>query len=167
MKRPWSQMQGGWNRGGCAGTGRRVRARVGLGAVGLWFLLASAPAWGQPPRAFVPETTERSGLLMRYAGTPEFLPPDPYRDFFYNTRYADSGLVKHPNWVKTQGLYGLGLKTPDTRARLSVLLRHARSKHDRLVEPPVVAARPILPGFGATMAARRDVLLVRLIRADL
>jgi hypothetical protein len=114
MKRPWSLMRGGWIRTGRARTGQRVPARIGLGAAGLWFLLASAPAWGQPPRAFVPETTERSGLLMRYAGTPEFLPPDPHRDFFYNTRYADSGLVKHPNWIKTQGLYGLGLKTPDT-----------------------------------------------------
>ena len=96
--------------------GRRIPARVGLGAVGLWFLLASAPAWGQPPQPFVPETAERSGLLMRFAGTPEFLPPDPHRDFFYNTRYADSGLVTHPNWFRTQGLYGLGMKTPDTQS---------------------------------------------------
>jgi hypothetical protein len=116
MKRPWSLMLGGWIREGRGNTGRCVRAKVGLGAVGLWFLLASAPAWGQPPRPFVPETTERSGLLMRYAGTPEVLPPDPNRDFFYNTRYADSGLVKHPNWFKTQGLYGLGMKTPDTQS---------------------------------------------------
>jgi hypothetical protein len=116
MKRPWSLKRGGWIRGGRARTGRRVPARVCLGALGLWLLLASSPAWGQPPAPFVPETTERSGLLMRYAGTPEFLPPDPYRDFFYDTRYADSGLVKHPNWFKTQGLYGLGLKTPDTQS---------------------------------------------------
>ena len=117
MKRPWSLMQDGWIQKGRARTGRRrIQAQVGLAAVGLWFLLTGAPAWGQPPRAFVPETTERSGLIMRYAGTPEFLPPDPYRDFFYNTRYADSGLVTHPNWFKTQGLYGLGLKTPDTQS---------------------------------------------------
>ena len=45
---------------------------------------------------------------MRFASTPEVLPPDPHRDFFYNTRYADNGRVKHPNWVCTQGLYGLG-----------------------------------------------------------
>ena len=116
MKRPSTLMQGGWIRKGRARTGSRFPARVGLGAVGLSFLLASAPAWGQPPRPFVPETTERSGLVMRYAGTPEFLPPDPYRDFFYNTRYADSGPVSHPNWFKTQGLYGLGMKTPDTQS---------------------------------------------------
>src|SRR5271155_1640763 len=116
MKRPWSLLRGGGVRGVRARTGRPIPARVGLGAFGLWLLLANGPAWGQPPQAFVPETTERSGLLMRYAGTPEFLPPDPDRDFFYNTRYADSGLVKHPNWVKTQGLYGLGMKTPDTQS---------------------------------------------------
>jgi hypothetical protein len=44
------------------------------------------------------------------------LPPDPSRDFFYGTRYADSGRIKHPNWIKTQGLYGLGWKTPDTQS---------------------------------------------------
>ena len=116
MKRPWSLMQVGWIREGRARTGRRLPAKVGLGAAGLWFLLASAPAWAQPVRPFVPETSERSGLVMRYAGAPELLPPDPYRDFFYNTRYADSGLVTHPNWLGTQGLYGLGMKTPDTQS---------------------------------------------------
>ena len=116
MKRPWSLMRGGWIRHGRARTGWHVRPWVGLGVAGLWFLAASAPAWGQPPAPFVPETSERSGLLMRFAGTPEFLPPDPHRDFFYNTRYADSGLVSHPNWCKTQGLYGLGMKTPDTKS---------------------------------------------------
>ena len=104
---------------------------------------------------------------MRFAATPEFLPPDPHRDFFYNTRYADSGTVTHPNWFKTQGLYGLGMKTPDTQERLSLLLRHAWPEHDRLVEPPVVAAGPVLPGLGPAMAARRDVLQLWLVRADL
>lgn len=116
MKRPVSLMGGGWIRGGRGYTGSRVPARVGWGVAGLWLLLFSVPAWGQPPQAFVPETAERSGLLMRFAATPEFLPPDPHRDFFYNTRYADSGLVSHPNWFKTQGLYGLGMKTPDTKS---------------------------------------------------
>ena len=79
-------------------------------------VLAAAPAWAQPPQPFIPETSERSGLADAIRGTPEFLPPDPYRDFFYNTRYADTGLVTHPNWFKTQGLYGLGMKTPDTQS---------------------------------------------------
>jgi hypothetical protein len=86
------------------------------GIAGLCMSLAGASARAQPPQPYVPEITERSGLLMRYASTPELLPPDPYRDTFYNTRYADHGLVKHPNWVWTQGLYGLGMKTPDTQS---------------------------------------------------
>jgi hypothetical protein len=89
---------------------------LGIGAAGVWFALAATPAWAQPPQAFVPETAERSGLLMRFASTPEFLPTDPHRDSFYNTRYANSGAIKHPNWYKTQGLYGLGWKTPSTES---------------------------------------------------
>jgi hypothetical protein len=117
MKRPWSLkssvgcVQDQHSLGGC-----HLPARAVLGAVSVWVLLASAPAWGQPPAPFVPDATERSGLLMRFAGTPELLPPDPYRDNFYNTRYADRGLVTHPNWLGTQGLYGLGMKTPDTKS---------------------------------------------------
>ena len=95
---------------------RHISRLAGFAVVGLWFGLASAPAWAQPPAPFIPETSERSGLLMRFAGTPELLPPDPHRDFFYETRYADSGKITHPNWLGTQGLYGLGLKTPDTES---------------------------------------------------
>jgi hypothetical protein len=117
MKRPWSlkssvgRVQDQHSLGGC-----HLPVRAVLGAVSVWVSLASAAAWGQPPAPFVPDATERSGLLMRFAGTPEFLPPDPYRDNFYNTRYADRGLVTHPNWLGTQGLYGLGMKTPDTKS---------------------------------------------------
>jgi len=116
MKRPWSLMQGIWFREGGNRSARRGRSLAGVCAGGLWLLIGSAPAWAQPPQAFVPDITERSGLLMRFAGTPEFLPPDPHRDFFYNTRYADKGTVTHPNWYSTQGLYGLGMKTPDTES---------------------------------------------------
>jgi hypothetical protein len=116
MKRPWSLVRGRWFRGGGNRSAWRGRSLAGVCAGGLWLLIGSAPAWAQPPQAFVPDITERSGLLMRFAATPEFLPPDPHRDFFYNTRYADSGKVTHPNWFKTQGLYGLGLKTPDTES---------------------------------------------------
>jgi hypothetical protein len=53
---------------------------------------------------------------MRFAATPEFLPPDPRRDNFYLTRYADKGPITHPNWLCSQGLYGLGWKTPCTQS---------------------------------------------------
>jgi hypothetical protein len=99
------------------GRGTRLAGRgisLALGVTGLVFAVSGTPAWAQAPQPFVPETSERSGLLMRYAGTPEFLPPDPHRDSFYNTRYADSGIVSHPNWIKSQGMYGLGMKTAST-----------------------------------------------------
>ncbi len=114
MKRPRSPMPGHSDDQGKRPVRLQVWLRSALSVAACLFVFASAAAWGQPPRAFVPETTERSGLLMRFAGTPEFLPPDPHRDFFYNTRYDDCGLITHPNWFKTQGLYGLGLRTPDT-----------------------------------------------------
>ncbi len=94
---------------------RSGAARLVLG-LGVACLISSlgAPARAQAPKPFVPDISERSGLLMRFADAPRYLPPDPYRDGFYQTRYADKGAVKHPNWVKTQGLYGLGWKSPST-----------------------------------------------------
>ena len=53
---------------------------------------------------------------MRFAGTPEFLPPDARRDNFYLTRYGDRGTISHINWFRSQGLYGLGWKTPHTQS---------------------------------------------------
>ena len=97
-------------------TQARVAARHRRGGPRGLPLGGTKPALAQPPQPFVPEITERSGLLMRFAGTPEVLPPDPHRDFFYNTRYADTGVITHPNWFKTQGLYGLGMKTPATKS---------------------------------------------------
>jgi hypothetical protein len=94
---------------------RRSLMRASFTVMGLWLLFAT-PAWAQPSVPQVPEITERSGLLMRYAGTPEFLPPDPRRDYFYRTRYGDRGLLTHINWFRSQGLYGLGWKTPDTQS---------------------------------------------------
>ncbi len=95
---------------------RRLRVLAIFTIATLSSFAASRPALAQPPKPFVPDITERSGLVMRSAATPEMLPPDPNRDFFYQTRYADNGRVKHPNWVFTQGLYGLGWKTPDTKS---------------------------------------------------
>jgi hypothetical protein len=77
-------------------------------------LHASALAQYPPPR--ISDLNERSGLLMRFAGTKEQLPPDPFRDNFYNTRFADRGLIKHPDGIKDQGLYGLGWKANCTQS---------------------------------------------------
>ncbi len=115
MKRSWIPMKSARHTGNPR-PGVSVRSLVGVAAVGLWVVLAGTTAHAQAPRPFIPDITERSGLLMRFAGTPEVLPEDPYRDNFYNTRYADNGIVKHPNYFKTQGLYGLGLKDRDTES---------------------------------------------------
>jgi hypothetical protein len=116
MKRPGKS----WQKGPEQSLGRRLGPlfpfRVLPGIAGLLVSLAGASAWAQPPQPYVPEVTERSGLVMRFASSPELLPPDPNRDTFYHTRYADHGLVTHPNWPHTQGMYGLGLKTPDTQS---------------------------------------------------
>jgi hypothetical protein len=94
----------------------RVSARAGLTVAGLWVIFATPALAQEPPAPDVPDIAQRSGLLQRFAATPEFLPPDPRRDNFYLTRYADRGKVTHPNWFKTQGLYGLGWKTPCTQS---------------------------------------------------
>jgi hypothetical protein len=101
---------------GAARRGRRLSILAILSLAGLLSATTATQAHAQPPKPYIPDITERSGLLMRFASSPEMLPPDPSRDFFYNTRYADNGRVKHPNWLCTQGLYGLGWKTPDTQS---------------------------------------------------
>jgi hypothetical protein len=85
-------------------------------AVGLAVLRLDASAFAQYPPANIPSIQERSGLMMRFAGLPGSLPPDPLRDNFYGSRYADTGLVKHQNNWKTQGLYGLGWKARCTES---------------------------------------------------
>jgi hypothetical protein len=117
MKRP--RLRSGMNvaqsSGGRVKASRHSRLLAGLAFAGLWSLLSTA-AKAQPPLPQEPEITQRSGLLMRFAGTPEFLPPDPRRDYFYRTRYGDRGVLSHINWFRSQGLYGLGWKTPDTKS---------------------------------------------------
>jgi hypothetical protein len=116
MKRAEKTNETAWANRTRAGR-QRVTILAALSTAGLWLALAATPARAQaPPKPFIPDITERSGLLMRFASSPTLLPPDPSRDSFYNTRYADNGRVKHPNWVWTQGLYGLGMKTPDTQS---------------------------------------------------
>jgi hypothetical protein len=115
MERSWKQLRTARGCGG-KGPGRHVRTSIAISALGFWVVLAGTTARAQPPRPFVPDLSERSGLVMRFAGTDEVLPPDPHRDFFYNTRYGDHGNIKHPNWLMTQGLYGLGWKAKDTES---------------------------------------------------
>ena len=83
---------------------------------GLILVLAEPTARAQYPPANIPELHERSGLIMRFAPGREQLPPDPLRDNFYNTRYADRGPIKHPDGIKDQGIYGLGWKAACTES---------------------------------------------------
>ena len=116
MERSGNRMKTAWGRGGQS-PGRRVRTSVGISALGFWVVLAGTTARAQPPRPFVPDLSERSGLVMRFAGTDEVLPSGPpSRLYFYNTRYGDHGNIKRPNWVLSQGLYGLGWKVNDTQS---------------------------------------------------
>jgi hypothetical protein len=89
---------------------------LGWTVAGLLVVLFQPPTRAQYPPPKVADLQERSGLVMRFAGVPEYLPPDPRRDNFYDTKYADRGLVKHPNCVTTQGLYGLGWKSACTES---------------------------------------------------
>jgi len=83
---------------------------------GLVLILVDSPAKAQYPPPHIPELHERSGLIMRFVGLKEQLPPDPLRDNFYDTRFADRGLIKHPDGIKDQGLYGLGWKSACTES---------------------------------------------------
>lgn len=94
----------------------RPRAAAALAptlALALAFASGTARAQDGPvPPPRVPDLAERSGLVMRFADVPGRLPPDPYRDNFYGTRYADRGAVNHLRInPKDQGLYGLGMKS--------------------------------------------------------
>ncbi len=113
--KPRSGMTAAWKPGGHANSSRHPRMLAGFALLGLWTLMPT-PAWAQPSLPQVPDISERSGLLMRFAGTPEFLPPDPRRDYFYRTRYGDRGTLSHINWFRSQGLYGLGWKTPNSES---------------------------------------------------
>ncbi|WP_165219919.1 hypothetical protein [Aquisphaera insulae] len=93
---------------------RRLRRAATLAGLLLGLLPATARA--QYPAPNLQDLSERSGLMMRFAGVQEKLPPDPLRDNFYNTRYADRGLVKHRDGIKDQGFYGMGWKARHTES---------------------------------------------------
>ena len=97
MKRPWSLMEAAGFEKAAHAAGRHVPARVGLGAVGLWFLLASAPAWGQPPRPFVPETSRAKRAADAVSRE--------RRNFFRPTRIATSSTTRATptaGWSRTR-----------------------------------------------------------------
>ena len=136
------------------------RRRLALASPGLWFLLASAPAWGQPPQPFVPDITERSGLLMRFAGTPEVPAARP----------ASRLLLQHPLRRQRAGQAPELVQHPGTVRAGDEDARHRRASIPTSTACPARArsTRRAGPGggrsgssrAGAPVAARRDVLRV-------
>jgi hypothetical protein len=79
----------------------------------LLVLVAAVPSSvttrAQEPQPFYPSVEERSGLLNRFIPIEPWLPPDPHRDTFYDTRFANHPDTHpdHPNIYKNGGgLYG-------------------------------------------------------------
>ncbi len=105
-----------------------------------------------------PTSPNAAACSMRFAATPEFLPPDPHRDNFYNTRYADKGPVKCPNWYATQGLYGLGWKTPDTESVYPFFYGMPGQSTVDSSSRPWRRPAAVLPGARSPIPAGRDVL---------
>jgi hypothetical protein len=79
-----------------------------LAGVGFLLLAAGLPARAQMPQPTYPTVEQRSGLLNRYIPHEPWLPRDPYRDSFYDTRWTDCPDFhpNHPNWFRSGGLYG-------------------------------------------------------------
>jgi hypothetical protein len=83
---------------------KRSFALLGLGAL---LACSATTAFAQLPEPRVTDVNARSGLISRFIPINSNLPRDPYRDVFYDTRWADYPEVTHPNWFKHNGLYGM------------------------------------------------------------
>ncbi len=78
-------------------------ARMGIAAGTAWVVVATA-AWGQAERPLVPPP---DGPSFRYIPILPHLPPDPKRDQFFDTRWADKPpSTTHVNNFRNGGLYG-------------------------------------------------------------
>ena len=66
------------------------------------------------PTPAIPDQNQRSGLITRSTPIVPNLPYDKRRDQYFNTRWANSPVMKYPNYPCTSGLYGLRWGTPCT-----------------------------------------------------
>jgi hypothetical protein len=91
-------------RNDATGPGLRVLAGLAL----LVLFAPAVPAHAQLPQPYFPTVEQRSGLLGRFVPIEPNLPPDKFRDTFYDTRWTDHFDVSpnHPNWFRSGGLYG-------------------------------------------------------------
>jgi hypothetical protein len=81
-----------------------------LGALVATLTLAGVPARAQVPQPIIPDTAQRSGLIGRFVPINPFLPPDPRRDLWYDTRWGDRSHGHRPNSIKEGGMYGHPLR---------------------------------------------------------
>ncbi len=90
---------------------RSILGGITLGVVAA--LLSSTPARAQLTGSgyFVPETENRSGAVTRYVPMQRVLPPDPYRENFYDTQWAGKRKFWYPNFLRHGGIYGMPWKT--------------------------------------------------------
>lgn len=70
------------------------------------FSLMAAVAQAQIPQPVVPDINQRSGLRTRMMPIIPHLPPDPDRDIYANTRWAEPHESSHINCQCNGGLYG-------------------------------------------------------------
>jgi hypothetical protein len=82
--------------------------RQGVTTLALALAGWATAARAQIPEASVPDMRQRSGLVQRQTRIEPHLPPDPKRDQWYDTRWADPpNRRKCPNWYVNNGIYGL------------------------------------------------------------
>ena len=80
------------------------------GGLGIWIAamtLWSAPARAQSTDVYVPETNQRSGAVTRYVPRVRDLPPDPYRENYYDTAWNRRQTFIFPNNMLHGGIYGV------------------------------------------------------------
>ncbi len=69
---------------------------------------STVSAWAQLPAPRVRDVEQRSGLMTRFQPlVKRTLPHDHKRDDWFDTRWADSPDISHPNDCRHGGLYGL------------------------------------------------------------
>ena len=116
MKRLAKSSEHGWKPDTGLITAARLRAVAGFGVAGLWFWQWQVPRPGAslPSRSFPNHRTQRPADAVRGdAGIPPSRPPSRLL-LQHALRRQRAGQA--PQLVQTQGLYGLGLKTPDTQS---------------------------------------------------
>ena len=127
------------NRDGRGRRGRPLSLLAVFCTAAVWSAMAAKPALAQPPQPFVPEITERSGLLMRFAASAGIPASRPASRLLLQHALRRQRANQAPELVSDPGTLWAGLEDARHQERLSLLLRYAWPEHDRFVEPPVAA----------------------------